>query len=64
MECMPGKPLMTRDNLASLQVPNVASPGLPGLDVLGIAPASLSAIAPTYLSPGAAQRLDVLRSQR
>jgi NADH dehydrogenase len=64
MEYMPGKPLMTRDNLASLQVPNVAGPALPGLDALGITPAALASVAPAYLSPGAARRLDKLRSQR
>ena len=37
------------DNLASLAVPNVASGDLPGLDSLGIAPASVHAIAPSYL---------------
>jgi uncharacterized protein YbjT (DUF2867 family) len=64
MEYMPGKPLMTRDNLASLQVPNVADPAMPGLDALGITPATLGSVAPTYLSPGAARRLDKLRSHR
>jgi uncharacterized protein YbjT (DUF2867 family) len=64
MEHLPGKPLMTRDNLASLQVPSVASTSLPGLEVLGITPAALSAVAPAYLSPGAADRLDTLRSHR
>lgn len=64
MEWKPGEPLMTRDNLASLQVPNVASESLPGLAALGITPSSLSAVAPTYLSPSAADRLDTLRSKR
>ena len=36
LEFMPGGPLMSRDNLASLQVPNVASGTLPGLAALGI----------------------------
>ena len=48
-ECLPGTPLMSRDNLASLQVPNVASGTLPGLDSLGIAAASLAQIAPGFL---------------
>jgi uncharacterized protein YbjT (DUF2867 family) len=52
MELMPGTPLMSRDNILSMQVPNVASGKLPGLDALGIRPSSLRAIAPTYLSPG------------
>lgn len=49
MECLPGEPLMSRDNLASMQVPNVASGQLPGLAALGITPAALEAIAPGYL---------------
>ena len=49
LELLPGEPLMSRDNVASLSVPNVASGALPGLDSLGIAPASVHAIAPTYL---------------
>ncbi len=50
MECLPGEPLLSRDNLDSLRVPNVASPSLPGLAALGIQPASLAQVAPTYLS--------------
>jgi NADH dehydrogenase len=38
LEQWPGGPLMSRDNLLSLQVPNVASGTLPGLAALGIAP--------------------------
>ncbi len=49
MELLPGEPLMSRDNVAAMSVPNVASGALPGLDSLGIAPASVHAIAPTYL---------------
>ena len=49
MECLPGVPLMSRDNLDSMRVPNVASGAMPGLASLGIAPAALSAIAPGYL---------------
>jgi uncharacterized protein YbjT (DUF2867 family) len=49
LELLPGEPLMSRDNVASLSVPNVASGDLPGLDSLGIAPTSVHAIAPTYL---------------
>src|SRR2546428_236794 len=51
MECLPGEPLMSRDNLASMQVPNVASGQRPGVAALGITPAALEAIAPGYLSP-------------
>ena len=49
MELAPGEPLMSRDNLAAMQTDNVASGKLPGLQALGITPASLAAIAPTYL---------------
>ncbi len=44
MECLPGEPLMSRDNLASMRVPNVASGQLPGLQELGIAPHSVSGV--------------------
>lgn len=44
MECLPGEPLMSRDNLASMRVPNVASGQLPGLPDLGIAPRSVSGV--------------------
>jgi hypothetical protein len=40
---------MSRDNVAAMSVPNVASGTLPGLASLGIEAASLQAIAPTYL---------------
>lgn len=49
MELAPGQPLMSRDNLDSMKVNNVASGKLPGLDALGIPPSALGAIAPTYL---------------
>ncbi len=49
MELMPGEPLLSRDNLDSMKVPNVATGHHPGLQALGIEPASLMAIAPTYL---------------
>jgi NADH dehydrogenase len=52
MEMLPGVPLMSRDNILSMQVPNVATGQLPGLRALGIEPASLQAVAPGYLSPG------------
>jgi len=52
MELMPGVPLMSRDNILSMRVPNVATARLPGLEALGITPSSLHAVAPTYLSPG------------
>lgn len=49
MELAPGEPLMSRDNLASLQVDNIASGQLPGLAALGLTPESLHAVAPSYL---------------
>ncbi len=57
MEMLPGEPLMSRDNLASMQVDNVATGVMPGLQALGITPSSLRAIAPTYLRPGQADAL-------
>ena len=52
MECLPGAPLMSRDNLASMRVPNVASGRLPGLHALGIEPAPLDSVVPDYLAAG------------
>ncbi len=52
MELAPGEPLMSRDNLLSMQVPNVATGTLPGLQALGIEPAALAAVAPGYLGSG------------
>jgi NADH dehydrogenase len=49
MELAPGQPLMSRDNLDSMKVDNVASGSLPGLDALGISPSALRDIAPTYI---------------
>ena len=49
MECLPGQPLMSRDNLDSMRVPNVASGMLPGLAALGISPTAMEAVAPAYL---------------
>lgn len=49
MELLPGKTLMSRDNLDSMRVANVASGKLPGLERLGIEPSPLEAIAPRYL---------------
>ncbi len=44
MECLPGEPLISRDNLDSMRVPNVAGGTLPGLQALGIQPASLESV--------------------
>lgn len=49
MELAPGEPLMSRDNLAAMQTDNVASGQGHDLSDLGIAAASLAAIAPAYL---------------
>jgi uncharacterized protein YbjT (DUF2867 family) len=63
MECLPGPPLMSRDNLDSMSVPTVASGALPGLDWLDIAPAAVDTIAPTYLGRSSGrQRLEPLRA--
>ena len=65
LECLPGEPMMSRDNLASMKVPNVASGQLPGLAQLGIRAHSLAAIVPAYLAPGQAEaRLDGFRARR
>jgi NADH dehydrogenase len=44
MEMLPGVPLMSRDNVDSMLVDNVASGQLPGLDKLGITPAALDSV--------------------
>jgi len=51
MELAPGEPLMSRDNLDSMAVDNVASGRLPGLQALGLHPTPLVAVAPSYLGP-------------
>jgi NADH dehydrogenase len=50
MELAPGEPLMSRDNLDSMQRDNVASGKLPGLASLGITPGALIPIAQDYLT--------------
>jgi uncharacterized protein YbjT (DUF2867 family) len=65
MEWLPGAPLMSRDNLDSMRAPNVASGRLPGLQALGITPATLASVAPGYLSAGqGVARLDRWRARR
>ena len=49
MELAPGQPLMSRDNLASMEVDNVASGHTLGLKDLNIEAAAVSSIAPGYL---------------
>ena len=50
MGVLPGEPLMSRDNVLSMRVPNVASGALPGLATLGIHPAPLDILA-EHFSP-------------
>jgi len=65
LEWLPGEPLMSRDNLDSMRTPNVASGRLPGLQSLGITPATLDSVAPGYLSAGQGlARLDAWRAGR
>jgi uncharacterized protein YbjT (DUF2867 family) len=52
MEWAPGEPLMSRDNVDSMKIDNVATAGMPGLDVLGIEASPLQPIAADYLSQG------------
>ena len=63
MELLPGDPLMSCDNLDSMQIDNIASGTRPGLARLGIRPAAVEAIAPLYLArdQGPA-RLDIWRA--
>ena len=49
MEMAPGEPLMSRDNLSSMKVDNIATGQHPGLQALGITPAAAAGVAPTYL---------------
>lgn len=64
MEMAPGEPLMSRDNLASMQVDNIASGQHLGLAALGIAPAAAAGVAPTYLGHrGPRSRLDRWRAR-
>lgn len=48
MGLLPGEPLMSRDNVLSMRVPNVASGRLPGLRDLGITPQALEILAPHF----------------
>ena len=48
LELLPGRTLMSRDNLDSMLEANVAT-GLPTLNELGIVPSSLESVAPRYL---------------
>ncbi|RZI86669.1 MAG: complex I NDUFA9 subunit family protein [Rubrivivax sp.] len=64
MACLPGEPLMSQDNLDSMQVPNVATGRWPGLPALGIEPTALEAIAPGYLSGGREESAEHLNAWR
>ena len=58
LELAPGEPLMTRDNLRSMQVPSVCDCSLP----FGLEPQALEALAPGWLaSSGPRQRYPVFR---
>lgn len=63
LELLPGPTLMSRDNLDSMKLPNVASGQRPGLAALGIAPTALEAVAPGYLGQRQGRaRLEKLRA--
>lgn len=47
-EFLPDPPL-TRDQVKLLQIDNIVSPGMPGLEALGIVPTALGLVLPTYL---------------
>jgi NADH dehydrogenase len=49
MEYLPGEPLMSRDNVDSMRVPNVATPGQPGLEALGVQASGVEGVAAGYL---------------
>lgn len=62
MELLPGEPMLSTDNLRSLEVDNVASGTLPTLRELGIAPSAIEPVAARYLDPdGPADPLIALR---
>jgi NADH dehydrogenase len=49
MEWLPGEPLMSRDNVDSMKVPNVATAGHPGLASLDIEASAVEGVAAGYL---------------
>jgi NADH dehydrogenase len=64
MELAPGQPLMSRDNLRSMQVDNIASGKALELKDMNIHASSVSSIAPAYLGrSGACAKLDVFRAK-
>ncbi|MBP6903021.1 MAG: complex I NDUFA9 subunit family protein [Burkholderiaceae bacterium] len=56
MALLPGEPPMSRDNLLSLRVPNVASGRLPGLETLGLRPQPLARLAAHFAARPDAER--------
>jgi NADH dehydrogenase len=60
LEFLPGK-LMSRDNLASMQLPSVCAGGFPS--VFGFEPTPLEAIAPEYIAPALRDRYAGFRAQ-
>jgi len=62
-ELLPGQPLMSRDNIDSMQVDNVVDPAIQATTnaSLGIIPTALEGIAPFYLSPH--DRMDDYRTR-
>ncbi|HYF57782.1 MAG TPA: complex I NDUFA9 subunit family protein [Burkholderiaceae bacterium] len=61
MELAPGEPLMTRDNLDSMSIDNVADGPID--PVLRVTPASLAAMGPVLYGRAAAERHDERRSR-
>ena len=49
MEKLPGRTIMSRDNLMSMKVDNVAAAPIDPL--FGITPSSIDSVAPSYLGP-------------
>lgn len=64
MGWLPGEPLMSTDNLDSMRAPNVLHGDAPGLEALGIRPASIEAVMPALLAGQAGvARLEPLRAR-
>ena len=64
MEFLPGRTMMSRDNVDSMRVASVASGKLPGLARLGIEATPLESIAPDYLGhAGGEARLEAWRAR-
>ena len=64
LQCLPGEPLMSTDNIGSLETDNVPSGQCPGLAELGISPAPLEGVAARYLdATGAANPLLGIRQR-